>query len=182
MTAQQLALPTPAQHPEPLRHLPAALDRQLMIDGIPDTVTPEVQAQALAAIRELEPWVGSADPETLAGQIGRLLVQHPLPNRMTDGEINVWTADRCRLLSDLPADLLAMAIDTVLRTSDRMPTIKAIRAAAATEWGRRQALMSRLRWIGRAKPTAIAWRVPTAEEKARVAALVGGLAARMQAA
>lgn len=181
MTGNQLALPTPQQHPEPLRNLPAALEAQLAIDGIPDQVTPEVHAQALAAQRELVPWCMPATPEELAGQIGRLLVQFPLPNRMSDGEIRVWTADRCKLLSYLPVDVLAYAIDRALLESDRMPSLKVIRQHTA-EWGRRQALLGRLLWITKAKPTAVPYRPPTAEDKASVAALVSGLTAKMQAA
>jgi hypothetical protein len=118
----------------------------------PSQVTTIERDTARMALRELMPWMGPADKQFRATQLGRLAAHYPSKGR-PDGQDRVVARDFDRLLADLPADILQAAVDDCLRVHKFMPTVAEIRAAAGKELSRRLTLRYRLKRVAEARVT-----------------------------
>lgn len=107
---------------------------ELKRDGT-DGGVPAAAAQASAAL-------AAADHNRLTDRLTALGMMMA-PNRPA-AESSVWLGEMCRLLGDLPEDILAEAIDEHVRTSKFLPTVAEIRARADPVMAARRRLFSQL--------------------------------------
>lgn len=95
-----------------------------------------------AAAAQVQRALAPADPDGLNDRLTALGMMMA-PNR-GEAEASIWLAETRRLLGDLPADILADAIDEHVRTSKFLPTVAEIRARADPVMAARRRLFSQL--------------------------------------
>lgn len=146
-----------------------SLDAQGYLDRVPDLLN--------AIVTSLEP----VDPDWLNDRLSMLWLSMSVS--ADEDRATAWLHETARLLSDVPQDILADAIDKAVLASERgfIPSVGAIRAIAVPALERRRERHTRLWLINlppkerptRREPEKSDWTPVTPEEAAEIKARFG---------
>lgn len=144
----------------------------------PSEITSEAKNLIPAALRALEFSLIPAKPNDIAIALHRLAAHFWSERGKSEWKIVV--EDYTRLLGDIPADILAAAVDRYLCSKVYWPKVAELRELAAPAWSKRLLARARLEQLGRV-PVAAPRPPPTPEQVARVETAIrkAGLGLRM---